>query len=128
MSVPPPPPEALLIERKRRARVPHLSRTKAALQAGISESRWRQIETGRQRDHGRDYPAKAPADTLALMAYVVGATPGELRDAGRGDAAADLETLLANPPDPVENLMGAVRASGLTEQQKRALIERLAQE
>jgi hypothetical protein len=126
MSVPTPPPEAQLIARKRAAKVPRLSRTQAALRAGISESRWRQIETGRIRLRGQDYPERAPDDTLALMAWVVGATPGELRGVGREDAATALETILASPPDPVDQLVKAVQGSReFTENQKRALIERL---
>lgn len=129
MSAPKPPPEALLIERKRKAKMPRLSRTQAALRAGMSETRWRQLETGSILIRGRRYPETAPDDTLARMAWVVGASPAELREAGRDGAAADLETILASPPDELGLLVEAVRDSReFTERQKRALIERLTGE
>jgi hypothetical protein len=121
---PKPPPEALLIERKRKAIVPRLSQRNAALRAGISETRWRQIEVGGRWFRGRWEPEIAPPDTLARMAYVAGATPDELREAGREDAAPSLETVLANPPDQIAQLVDGVReARGLSDRQKREIIE-----
>ena len=67
-----PPPEAALIAARLAARVPHMSRREAARRAGISETRWRQIENGIIRVRGADYPEVAPAGTLARIALVVG--------------------------------------------------------
>lgn len=126
MTTPQPPAEALLIAAKREARVPRLSGREAARRAGISETRWRQLESGVIRVKGTDYPEMAPAETLARMAQAVGATPEELAGAGRKDAAAILEKL---PPDPMADLAAGVRnASGLTDRQKRALLEMLSQD
>lgn len=126
MSAPKPPPEALLIAAKRQAKVPRLSRTQAALRAGMSATRWRQLEDGAILIRGRRYPETAPDDTLARMAWVVGASPAELRKAGRDGAAVALETILSDPPDEVSQLIEAVQDSReFTERQKRALIDRL---
>ncbi|MDO3151052.1 hypothetical protein [Mycobacteroides abscessus] len=63
--------------------------------AGISEGRWRQIAKGyNQVSKDTFVESVAPADTLARMARVVGATPEQLREVGREDAAAELEELL----------------------------------
>ena len=94
-----PPPEAALIAARLAARVPHMSRREAARRAGISETRWRQIENGIIRVRGADYPEVAPAGTLARIALVVGITPAELESAGRPDAAAELAQL---PPLPAD--------------------------
>jgi hypothetical protein len=121
---PKPPPEALLIERKRKAIVPRLSQRNAALKAGMSETRWRQIEVGGRWFRGRWEPEIAPPDTLARMAHVVGVTPGELREAGREDASLPLETLLASPPDEIAHLVEGVReARGLSDRQKDVIID-----
>lgn len=64
----------------------------AAGRASISEGRWRQIaKSFKQESGGVRIPVRAPAGTLARMAKVVGATPDQLREAGRDDAAAELE-------------------------------------
>lgn len=94
MQVPTQPAEAELIERLRQAVRPKLSVRKAAESAGISEGRWRQIAKGyNQVSKDTVVPSIAPADTLARMARVVGATPAQLREAGREDAATELETI-----------------------------------
>lgn len=69
----------------------------AAAQAGISDRRWRQIETGSRPEAGTTVAVHAPPATLARMSAVVRATPRQLRDAGRDDAAVVLE---AGPPAP----------------------------
>lgn len=48
-------------------------------------------------------PVKAPPETLARMAQVVGVTPEQLETAGRPDAAAELRELpaLAEPERPL---------------------------
>lgn len=97
-----PPPEAELIERLRKALSPRLSVSRAAKAAGISEGRWRQIAKGyQQATPDLRLPVRAPADTLARMARVVGATPDQLEQVGRDDAAA----VLNNNPTAREELL-----------------------
>lgn len=63
----------------------------------MSDSRWRQIIKGyRQETADIRVPVRAPAETLARMADVVGATPDQLREVGREDAADELESLGLN--------------------------------
>ena len=89
------PPEAALIRRLRKA-PPEMSMRKAAEAAGISPTRWEQIEKASRMFRGTRYPEPpGPAPTVARMAAVVGATPEQLRAAGRADAAGELEVLLA---------------------------------
>jgi len=92
-SVPEAPPEAVLI-RQMRDRPPKMSRYEAARIAGISESRWRMIETGTRWFRGQPLEEPpAPAQTIARMAWAVGATPEQLTAAGRKDAAEELEAI-----------------------------------
>lgn len=74
---------------------PRLSNREAAQRAGMSEGHWRAIVSG-SRSMGKDLwmPVRAPADTLARMAQVVGVTPEQLDDAGREDAAEELRALI----------------------------------
>jgi hypothetical protein len=84
----PPPWGALITDSRRRAR---LSAREAARRAGISEGRWRQLAGGYQVVSAGVYaPVRGPAATLARMAAVVGVTPAQLRQVGRGDAAREL--------------------------------------
>lgn len=93
VSVPEAPPEGLLIRALREQR-PHMSIRSAASAAGISESRWRQIESGVRWFRGVPYEERGtPAVTVARMAQAVGATPQQLAGAGRKDAAEELEAL-----------------------------------
>jgi hypothetical protein len=93
---PAPPAEgALIAAALKRSR---LSARKAADLAGISDARWRQIVSGYQSVSGSYVPVRAPADTLARMAQVVGVTQAELTKAGRTDAAAELKDLAAPTP------------------------------
>lgn len=95
MQIPTQTPEAKLLEELRQAVRPKLSVRRAATMAGISEGRWRQIAKGyNQVSKDTFVESVAPADTLARMARVVGATPEQLREVGREDAAAELEELL----------------------------------
>lgn len=91
------PPEGRLIaDALRRTR---LSIREASRRAGISYGRWRQITTGYQNVSPGEYArVRAPADTLARMAAVVGVTADELAEAGRPDAAEALASLPAQPP------------------------------
>jgi hypothetical protein len=91
---PQPPPEAQIIA-EFRERPPRMSIRAAAAEAGISESRWRQIENGVRMFRGTPYPESGPAQTVAKMAAVVGVTPDQLTHAARPDAAGELEAILA---------------------------------
>lgn len=96
MTSPKPPPEARLIQR-RREEPPRISMSEAARRAHMSDTRWRQLENGYRLMLGKPVRESAPAQTLAAMAQAVGVTPDELREAGRPDAAGELEALLAVP-------------------------------
>lgn len=94
MELPPQPPEVKLIDDLRQAIRPKLSVRKAAELAGLSEGRWRQLVKGyNQATKDTAVPTNAPAETLARMARVVGATPDQLREVGREDAAHELANL-----------------------------------
>lgn len=80
-----------------------LSARRASQLAGMSDGRWGQIVRGYQTMGDDVFAAvRAPADTLARMAKVVGVTPEQLEAAGREDAAEELRELvadaLAQPP------------------------------
>lgn len=66
---PPQPPVMQLIE-QRRDRL-GISKRTAAVLAGISESRWRQLEDGGREIRGNWIPEDAPDLTLARMALAV---------------------------------------------------------
>lgn len=122
--LPEPPPEAQLIARLREAMVPHLSMREAARRAGMSPALWNQNEQGyRKPAPGVVLGWKATDDKLAAMALVVGATPEQLREAGRDDAARALEKLISRAPREVTQMIDAVNEAKLTDRQKKALIE-----
>lgn len=79
-----------------------LSGRKSAEMADMSEGHWRAIVSGsRSISAGIWVPVRAPAETLARMAQVVGVTPEQLERANRADAAEELRLLLAKPePEP----------------------------
>lgn len=95
---PEPPREAALIDAARR-RV-KLSIREAARRAALSDARWRQITSGYQTVSGEQIPVKAPAETLARMAQVLGVSGDELVRAGRKDAAEALEEITPLPQEP----------------------------
>lgn len=97
MTTPPTQPaEGELIETARARRVPPgTSVNQIAKRAGITGSRWRQIERGYSSRAGMYVAEKSKPETLAAMAQVVRVTPEELRKAGREDAAKILEAALA---------------------------------
>lgn len=104
--------EGALIERA--LKLSGLSARKASTQAGISDARWRHIVNGYQpAGRGQVIPVTAPAGTLARMARVVGVTAAQLREAGRGDAAALLDREPESDHDPdvaaIENHPGFTR-------------------
>jgi len=109
-----PPPEALLIAGLRE-RPPRMSMREAARRAQMSDARWRQIEHGVRYFRGVPYPETGPAQAIARMAHAVGATPEQLADAGRPDAAAELEAMA----ESVEH------APPFTGAQRRALAARV---
>lgn len=116
---PSPPPEAQMIERLRVAA--RLSVRRAAVLAGMSEGRWRQIAKGYQAVT-RDIvaPVVAPADTLKKMFEAVSVPTdgelaemwqyrpdvGELLDASQALAAQSSEPtmLMASDPTPLRRL------------------------
>lgn len=125
MTTPEPPPEARLITELREGAFPALSMREAARRAGMSASLWTQYEQGyRKVTPAVTIAIKATADKLAGMALVVGATPEQLRESGRDDAAAILQKLVDAGPDPRAQVVEKIRQSrDFTERQKRALIE-----
>lgn len=125
MTTPAPPPEAQLITRLREDMVPALSMREGARRAGFSVSTWMQNEQGyRKVTPGLVIPIRATAEKLARMALVVRATPDQLREAGRDDAAGILQKLIDAGPDPADQLEAVLRSSrDLTEAQKRELID-----
>lgn len=130
-TLPPPPPEAKLIARLRKELVPVLSMREAARRAdelspgSFSVATWTQIENGyRKVTATLTIPITGTAERVARMGQVVGATPDQLREAGRDDAARILQKLIDAGPAPRAQLAEAVRNSrGLTDPQKRALID-----
>lgn len=65
-----------LLRQAREAR--GLSKRRAAHIAGVSESRWRQVESGVQVKNGQAQPAVTTPDTLVRMGNAVGLDPAEL--------------------------------------------------
>ena len=120
-----PPPEAKLIASLREAMVPPLSMREAARRAGISPATWTQNEQGyRKVTPAVTIPIRATDDKLASMALVVGATPEQLRNAGRDAAAGMLEKLIAAGPDETAQMVEAIRHSAdFTTEQKRRMID-----
>ena len=55
-----------------------LSQRAAATQAGISPTRWRQIEDGFETIRGTRVPVRVPRDTLLAVAAAVGAVRGDV--------------------------------------------------
>jgi hypothetical protein len=94
---------------------PRLSNREAAARAGMSEGHWRAIVSG-SRSMGKDFwvSVKAPPETLARMAQVVGVTPEQLVEAERPDAAEELRAL-PPPPEPEREPTVAELAAQLEE-------------
>lgn len=81
-----------------------LSIKKAASAVAMSDTRWRQIESGYQTPSaGTRIPVKAPAATLADMVLSLGGQPNDLRFAGRADAAEIAERQLHRRQERVGN-------------------------
>lgn len=91
---PPQPPEGRLIEEA--AKADGRSVKALAPLAGISDARWRHIVKGYQpTGNGRFNEVKAPAQTLARMAHVLGLDADDLDQVGRTDAAQALAGIQA---------------------------------
>src|SRR6185437_8448534 len=128
---PPQPPVMQLIQKRRKQSI-----RQAALAAGISEARWRQLESGARSTRLGYAPEPAPPGTLARMAHAVGVTAAELRDNGEEEAAAILEELAAEhaaqaEADEEAAAAGARAASemrGLSARQRAALAAMIAED
>lgn len=124
-----PPVMALIRERRKHA---HLSYDRAGLLAGISGTRWRQLEEGRRAIAGIGHiPEHAPAITLARMAWVVGLTPDDLAGFGLDEAAGELKRLAeAAAREDGETAAEAARMAALipdlTDRQRAALEDKIA--
>ena len=139
VTTPEPPPEAKLITALREDMVPPLSMREAGRRAGMSATTWTQNEQGHRKvAPGVTIPIRATAEKLARMALVVGAKPEQLAATAGGQppedreriqrAAGILQKLIDAGPDPGDQLEAALRSSsGLTEAQKRVLIDLVRQ-
>jgi transcriptional regulator with XRE-family HTH domain len=124
-------PAVMKLIRERRKQM-HLSYGRAGAHAGISDTRWRQLENGYRTIKGVGrIPEDAPPVTLAKMAYVVGVTVSELNDAGRGEAAAELRQLAEDRAQAdgeaqaeAERMVSVV--GGLTKAQRERLMTEVA--
>jgi transcriptional regulator with XRE-family HTH domain len=124
------PPVMQLIRQRRKSM--HLSYDRAGALAGISGTRWRQLEDARRAIRGVGYiPEVAPAATLARMAYAVGVTPAELDAQGHAEAAGELAGVLeARGREDGEAQAEAARmvagVPGLSARQRQRLAEEIA--
>ena len=101
-----PPPEAVVIKRARQAR--KMSPEDAAPLTGIIRSRrWRQIESG----HRDGRAVRGDDDVIAHMAAAVGVDPGQLDEAGRGEAAEILREILRQRDGQAVSARGSRRGA-----------------
>lgn len=91
MRRPDPPPEAVLIRLVREAA--QITVADAANAAGISKSRWSQIETGYESRDGEYREVTGQRDTIAWMAWAVGLERDRLGEY-RPDAVLVLDEIL----------------------------------
>ena len=121
---PEPPPWGVLITAALARQ--EMSAREAARRAGLSEGRWRQITAGYQVVSPGVYAqVHGPASTVARMAAVVGVTPGQLREAGRPDAAESLVSQRSQQTDAGAELLERVRA--MDNDQARELLAAIAE-
>lgn len=123
----PPQPPVMQLIKQRRDRLGMSKRTAAAL-AGISESRWRQLEGGGREIRGTWIPEDAPDPTLAHMALAVRLGPGDIEPYSPR-AAQILKDLTAGreadgrrDADDAARMVDALGGRGLTARQ-RAFLE-----
>jgi len=130
VTTPEPPPEAQLIHRLREEMFPAVSMREAAKRAGMGTATWVQAEQGyRKVTAAVTIPIRATDDKLAAMAFVVGATPQQLRETGREIAADMLQRLINAAPDAKAQMVEKIRQSkDFSERQKRALIDMVLRE
>jgi len=128
---PPRPPAMLLIE-QRRERLGMSKRAAAAL-AGLSESRYRQLESGGREIRGTWIPEDAADPVLARMALAVRLAPGDIRPFSER-AALMLADLLAErnangrqDADDAARMVDALGGRGLTGRQRAALEAEVAE-
>jgi transcriptional regulator with XRE-family HTH domain len=122
---PEPPPWGALIIRALHAT--GLSAREAARRAGLSEGRWRQITGGYQVVSPGVYAqVRGPAATLARMAAVAGVSAGELRAAGRDDAAQALASQQEERPDRAAGDEMLERIRAMDTDQARELLATIA--
>jgi hypothetical protein len=109
----------------------------AAAEAGISDTRWRQLVKGSMATPGGGVAETvAPAATLARMAQVVGVTTEQLANVGRVDAAEVLalgQIELTNDPQVIQGtatvrpatvtVTTAIGAPALGKPRKRAAVD-----
>ena len=92
MQRPEPPPEAVLIRLVREAA--QITIADAAKAAGISKSRWSQVETGYESRGDDEYkPVTGRRDTIAWMAWAIGLERGRLGEY-RPDAVLVLDEIV----------------------------------
>lgn len=75
---PGPRPEGELVRLARQSHPQSPSMRQAAAWADVSETLWRQLESGYESRAGLKLPVRVGDEKLANMAWVVGADPGEL--------------------------------------------------
>jgi hypothetical protein len=121
---PPQPPVMQLIE-QRRKRLGYSFKTAGRL-AGMSDTRWRQLEAGYRVFKQVAVEEQANDRALARMAQAVRVDPRELAQAGYPEAAEILATFMSmQAEDDVRNAQDAAQAAsavkGLTDRQRAAL-------
>lgn len=102
-----PPPEALVIRTAREAAGMTMAQAAAASDGAVSATYWRDVERGFGGRRGKRVRVRASTRTLAAMARITGATPGQLADAQREDAARVLAEILRREDAPAEPPSGA---------------------
>lgn len=105
---PPPPQWGVLITRARKAQ--DLTIADCARAVGLSATRWAQLMAGCQAIGGGAYVhARGKDSTWADIAALLGVTPAELAEAGRGEAAV----ILARMSRPRQRRPETISASDL---------------
>lgn len=99
-----------------------LSQRQAATRAGISESKWRQLEHGTMTMSGQTVHVQPRAATVAAAARAVGLAVARALELA-GESPADHPTLLADS-DPTDDRVPGFAA--LTERQRSAVVELVA--
>lgn len=94
-----------------REHVLHLSARQAAIRAGISGTRWRQIVTGVAWRDGQPTPVKSTPRTIVAMALAVDVDPAAALQAGGLDVTpASVEALVREASEPRPQPAGGMAA------------------